>query len=65
MLINNLGLSVDLVSGYNGNEGHLALRRGEVQGVFGSRSSYEPLVQEGHARFIAQIGGRETDVPPP
>lgn len=63
MLIGALGLPVELVSGYNGNEGHLALRRGEVQGVFGSRSSYEPLVTEGHAHFIAQIGGSQTDVP--
>lgn len=63
MLIRSLGLPVELVSGYNGNDDQLAMRRGEVQGMFGSRSSFEQFVAEGHGKFIAQIGGSQTDVP--
>ncbi len=63
MLVNNLGLPVDIITGYNGDDDQLAMRRGEVQGIFGSRSSFQRFVDEGHGKFIAQIGGSETDVP--
>jgi len=63
MLIKALNLPVDLVTGYNGNDDQLAMRRGEVAGMFGSRSSFEQFVAEGHGKFIAQIGGSQTDVP--
>ena len=63
MLIKSLGLPVELVSGYNGNDDQLAMRRGEVVGIIGSRSSFEQFVAEGHGKFIAQIGGSQTDVP--
>ncbi|MEZ5830957.1 MAG: hypothetical protein R3D05_07225, partial [Dongiaceae bacterium] len=41
----------------------LAMRRGEVQGIVGSRSTFQQFVDEGHGKFIAQIGGSETDIP--
>jgi tripartite-type tricarboxylate transporter receptor subunit TctC len=63
MLTNALRLPVKVVTGYNGNEDQLAMRRGEVQGSVASRSTYEQFVKNGFARFIAQIGGSETDVP--
>lgn len=63
MLTNLVGLPVKLLTGYNGNEDQLAMRRGEVAGGLGARSSFEPFVKNGYGRFIAQIGGRETDVP--
>lgn len=63
MLIKSLDLPVDLVTGYNGNDDQLAMMRGEVQGMFGSRSSFEKFVAEGHGKFIAQIGGDDPDVP--
>jgi tripartite-type tricarboxylate transporter receptor subunit TctC len=63
MLIKSLGLPIELVAGYNGNDDQLALRRGEVQGIIGSRSSFEQFVKEGHGHFIAQIGGSQTDIP--
>ena len=40
-----------------------AMRRGEVQGILGSRSTFQQFVDEGNGRFIAQIGGSQTDVP--
>ena len=63
MLINTLSLPIQVITGYNGNDDQLAMRRGEVQGIVGSRSTFQQFVDEGHGKFIAQIGGSETDVP--
>ena len=63
VLIDALNLPVKLISGFNGNEGEMAMRRGEVIGMIGSRSSLEPFVKNGYGKFIAQMGGKEKDVP--
>jgi tripartite-type tricarboxylate transporter receptor subunit TctC len=63
LLANSLGLPIKVITGYNGDEDQLAMMRGEVQGTVGSRSSFQRLVDEGHGRFIAQVGGTLTDVP--
>jgi tripartite-type tricarboxylate transporter receptor subunit TctC len=63
MLINTLNLPIKVITGYNGDEDQLAMRRGEVQGIVGSRSTFQQFVDEGHGKFIAQIGGSESDVP--
>lgn len=63
LLVSTFGLPVEIITGYNGNEGQLAMMRGEVQGTLGSRSEFEQFVAEGKGRFIAQIGGSQTDVP--
>ena len=63
MLTNLVGLPVKLLTGYNGNEDQLAMRRGEVAGGLGARSSLDGFVKNGYGRFIAQIGGNEKDVP--
>jgi putative tricarboxylic transport membrane protein len=63
MLINTLDLPIQVITGYNGSDDQLAMRRGEVQGIVGSRSTFQQFVDEGHGKFIAQIGGSETDVP--
>lgn len=63
MLVKALGLPVEIISGYNGSDDQLAMRRGEVQGIIASRSSFQQFVDEGNAKIIAQIGGSETDVP--
>ena len=41
----------------------MAMRRGEIVGTIGSRSSLQQFVNNGYGRFIAQIGGLDTDVP--
>jgi tripartite-type tricarboxylate transporter receptor subunit TctC len=58
-----LKLPVKVLTGYNGNEDQLAMRRGEAAGTMASRSSYEQFVKNGYGRFLAQIGGRQTDLP--
>jgi tripartite-type tricarboxylate transporter receptor subunit TctC len=63
MLTNTLKLPVKVLTGYNGNDDQLAIRRGEITGGMGSRSSFEPFVKNGYGHYIAQIGGREKDVP--
>lgn len=63
MLVKALGLKIQVVSGYNGSDDQLAMRRGEVQGIIGSRSTFQPFVDAGNGKFIAQIGGSETDIP--
>ena len=63
MLVKSLGLKIEVVSGYNGSDDQLAMRRGEVQGIIGSRSTFQPFVDAGNGKFIAQIGGSETDIP--
>jgi len=63
MLADALELPVQIISGYGGKENEMGMMRGEIQGVVGSRSSYEPFVRDGKGRFIAQLGGDQTDVP--
>lgn len=63
LLANTLGLPIKVITGYNGDEDQLAMMRGEVQGTVGSRSSFQRFVDEGHGKFIAQIGGTLADVP--
>ncbi|WP_455274983.1 Bug family tripartite tricarboxylate transporter substrate binding protein [Rhizobium herbae] len=63
LFVKALKLPIQVVSGYNGNEDQLAMMRGEVQGVIGSRSEFQQFVDEGKGRMIAQVGGAETDVP--
>ncbi|MEN8251059.1 MAG: tripartite tricarboxylate transporter substrate-binding protein [Bacteroidota bacterium] len=49
--------NVKTVGGYLGNEGELAMIRGEVDGQFASFASIEQLIKDGHARpvmFIAK-----------
>jgi tripartite-type tricarboxylate transporter receptor subunit TctC len=62
-LTNILKLPIKVLTGYNGNEDQLAMRRGETAGGMGSRSSFEGFVKNGYGRFIAQIGGKQTDIP--
>jgi tripartite-type tricarboxylate transporter receptor subunit TctC len=63
MLAKTLNLPIQIIDGYGGNEDQLAMRRGEVKGVIGFRSTWEKFIAEGHGKFIAQIGGSQTDVP--
>jgi tripartite-type tricarboxylate transporter receptor subunit TctC len=63
MLTSALKLPAKILTGYNGNDDQLAMRRGEIVGSIGSRSSFEQFVKNGYARFVAQIGGNDSDVP--
>ncbi len=62
-LINVLKMPVRILTGYNGSDDQLAIRRGEIDGTLASRSAYNSFVKNGYARMVAQIGGTEKDVP--
>jgi tripartite-type tricarboxylate transporter receptor subunit TctC len=63
ILTNTLKLPVKNLTGYNGTDDQLAMRRGEIMGSIASRSSYSTFIENGYGRFIAQIGGNDKDVP--
>jgi len=63
MLTSALKIPSRILTGYNGNDDQLAMRRGEVVGTIGSRSSFDQFVKNGYGRYVAQIGGKDTDVP--
>ena len=63
ILTNTLKLPVKNLTGYNGTDDQLAMRRGEIIGSIASRSSYSTFIENGYGRFIAQIGGNDKDVP--
>jgi tripartite-type tricarboxylate transporter receptor subunit TctC len=63
LLIKALDLPVEVVTGFSGDEDQLSMRRGEVQGILGSKSSFDQFIKDGYAKFIAQIGGSATDIP--
>src|SRR5204863_722989 len=63
MLTNSLKLPIRILTGYNGNDDQLAMRRGEVVGTLSARSTWDPFVNNGYGRHIAQIGGDHKDVP--
>ena len=63
MLTNLLKLPIKIQTGYSGSDDQLAMRRGEIIGTISSRSIVEQFKQNGFGRFIAQIGGKDKDVP--
>jgi tripartite-type tricarboxylate transporter receptor subunit TctC len=63
VLTSALKLPIKILTGYNGSDDQLAMRRSEVVGSIASRSSWEPFIANGYGRFIAQIGGSEKDIP--
>jgi tripartite-type tricarboxylate transporter receptor subunit TctC len=58
-----LKLPIKMLSGYNGTEDQLAMRRGEIAGSIASRSAYDQFVKNGYGRYVAQFGGVEKDLP--
>jgi tripartite-type tricarboxylate transporter receptor subunit TctC len=63
LLSKTMKLPIKVLTGYQGSGDQLAMRRGEIVGTIGSRSSLQQFVNNGYGRFIAQIGGLESDVP--
>lgn len=57
LLSDVFNLNVELITGYRGNAGEMAMMRGEVHGQLGSLSSAQPFVDSGEGKAILQIGG--------
>jgi tripartite-type tricarboxylate transporter receptor subunit TctC len=52
-----LDLPIEVVPGFNGNEGEMAMMRGEIAGQVGSLSSLMPFVENGFGKVVLTIGG--------
>ena len=63
LLLDGLNIPGRILTGYNGNDDRLAMRRNEIDGTVGSLSSYQDFVDSGYGRFVAQIGGRDDKIP--
>lgn len=63
MLAHALHLPAKILTGYNGSDDQLAMRRGEIEAAVASRSSWEQFVKNGYGRFLVQIGGSDKDTP--
>jgi tripartite-type tricarboxylate transporter receptor subunit TctC len=59
LIASALDLDIDVVPGFNGNEGEMAMMRGEIAGQVGSLSSLKPFVDNGDGVFALAIGGGE------
>jgi tripartite-type tricarboxylate transporter receptor subunit TctC len=63
LLAEAFNLNIDVVTGFNGTEGEMAMMRGEVCAQLGSASSLEGFVKSGYGSFILTIGGKIDGVP--
>jgi tripartite-type tricarboxylate transporter receptor subunit TctC len=50
-------LNFKIIPGYPGNEGEMAMRRGEIDATFGGIASFQQYVANGYGRFLLQTGG--------
>ena len=57
MLTDALDLKIEMIPGYQGNEGEMAMLRGEVVGQLGTYGSLKPFVDAGNGFFALAIGG--------
>lgn len=56
-------LNIEIIPGFEGNEGEMSMMRGEVCGQFGTTSSIQPFVDSGYGHFILTVGGQVEGVP--
>lgn len=64
LLMEALGLKLKIIPGYSGKEDEMAIMRGDVAGAFGSRSSFQPFVDNGYGVFAFEVGGNaKSDLP--
>jgi tripartite-type tricarboxylate transporter receptor subunit TctC len=57
MLADALDLNIHMIPGYQGNEGEMAMLRGEVVGQVGSLGSLKPFIDAGNGFMALAIGG--------
>jgi len=56
-------INIDVIPGFDGTEGEMAMMRGEVCAQFGTTSSLQPFVDSGYGSFILTVGGTIEGVP--
>ena len=60
LLAEALDLNIEMIPGYGGNEGEMAMLRGEVVGQIGSLGSLQPFIDAGNGFMAVAIGGDAT-----
>lgn len=63
LLAEAFNLDVDIIPGFEGNEGEMSMMRGEVCAQFGTTSSTQPFVDSGGGHFVLSVGGDIEGVP--
>ena len=63
LLADALDLNVEIVPGFEGNEGEMSMMRGEICAIFGSTSSFQNFVDSGYGHLILTVGGKLEGVP--
>ena len=56
MLADAFDLNINIIPGYQGNEGEMAMLRGEVVGQIGSKASLQPFIDAGNGFFALVVG---------
>lgn len=51
-----LGIPIRIVTGFSGNDSQMSLMRGEIDGAFGSYSSYRSFIARGDGKLLLTIG---------
>lgn len=63
LLADALDLDVEIVPGFEGNEGEMSMMRGEICAIFGSTSSFKNFIDSGYGHLILTVGGNIDGVP--
>lgn len=63
LLVNKIfNINMKIVPGYSGQEGDLAMMRGEVDGQIGMADQMDQLIERGEARAVLVFGGKNVDL---
>ena len=63
LLADALELKVEVIPGFQGNEGEMSMMRGEICAIMGSTSSFQHFVDSGYGSLILSVGGDIEGVP--
>ena len=63
MAVQALHLNIDIIPGFNGNEGAMSMLRGETVGTIGSASSQRSFVDQGNGFIALAVGGTMGSIP--
>jgi len=57
ILMQALRIKAEIVHGFQGTEGEMSMRRGEVAGTLGATASLKPFVKNGYGFYALEVGG--------
>jgi len=52
-----LGMPIKIVTGLSGNDSQMSMMRGDIDGAFGSYSSYRAFLARGDGKILLRLGG--------